>query len=257
MLKCLNKNKIMQSNISLYDYQLLFYYQSQRFSSSIGFPSQSSVLYLDPNLQIQNLPNLESRFPIKNSNDFTVEVFKKNGEKKKYTLEELAKIVPDDFFEGLLESKIENGKLKIISDKAIDESYSNKILIGTGVDSFAVIPKELIVKAREEEKKSRREQEKRDEETSISNPTPWGGDLKSYQEEYSTVSQPIDENQTIESSGEIRYSTVKRSIDDSKNTSQNADSIIYGRVKIPIINDAKSLTAQRLDDQPEKQIHDL
>jgi hypothetical protein len=238
--------------------QILFFDpHSQTFLSYIALPSQPLTHYPDPNLQIQNLPNLESRFPIKNSNDFTVEVFENNGEKKKYTLEELAKIVPDDFFEGLLERKIENGKLKIISDKAIDESYSNKILIRTGVDSFAVIPKYLIEKAREEEKKLRREQEKRDELDSFSNPTPWGGDLKSYQKVYSTVSKPIDENQTIESSGKIRYSTVKRSIDDSKNTSQNADSIIYGRVKIPIINDAKSLTAQKLADQSKNTTLDL
>jgi hypothetical protein len=247
----------MQSNNPFY--QLLFFdLHSKTLLSHIPFPSQPLRHYPDPNLQIQNLPNLESRFPIKNSNDFTVEVFENNGEKKKYTLEELAKIVPDDFFECLLERKIENGKLKIISDKAIDESYSNKILIRTGVDSFAVIPKYLIEKAREEEKKLRREQEKRDELDSFSNPTPWGGDPKSYQEVYSTVSQSIDGNQTIESSREKPYSTVRRDIDDSKNTSQNADSIIYGRVKIPIIiNDATSLTAQKLADQPEKKTPDL
>jgi hypothetical protein len=242
----------MQINNSLCPPIFLTSY-SQTLLSHIPFPSQPLRHYPDPNLQIQNLPNLESRFPIKNSNDFTVEVFEKNGEKKKCTLEELAKIVPDGLFEGLLERKIENGKLEIISYKKIDESYSNKILIKTDVDSFVVIPKYLIEKAREEEGKLRIEQEKRDELASFSNPTPWGGDPKSYQKVYSTVSKPIYENQTIESSEEKPYSTVKRSIDNSENTSQN----IYGRVKILITNDATSLTAQRLDTQPEKQTPDL
>jgi hypothetical protein len=132
-------------------YQLLFFDpHSQTFLSYIALPSQSLMHYPDPKLQIQNLPNLESRFPIKNSDDFTVEVIEQNGEKKKYTLEELAKIVPDNLFEGLLERKIENGELKIIFDKKIDDSSANKILIKTGDDSYAVIPNHLIKEARKE-----------------------------------------------------------------------------------------------------------
>jgi hypothetical protein len=230
----------MQSNNPFY--QLLFFDPpSQTLLSNLPFPTQPLRHYPDPNLQIQNLPNLESRFPIKNSNDFTVEVFENNGEKKKYTLEELAKIVPDDFFEGLLERKIENGKLKIISDKAIDESYSNKILIRTGVDSFAVIPKYLIEKAREEEverlkmeeeKILRIEQAKKDELASISNQRIWGGGSKFYQD---PSLYPTDDEGNSDSS----YSKPEGTISEPGGTikiSNNSQSNDQGPITVKVNN---------------------
>jgi len=124
-------------------------------------PSQNFIQYPDPKLQIQNSRKLESKFPIKNSDNFTVEITEKNGEKKKYGLEDLAKIVPDDFSEGVLSPQLENNKLKIVTNKKIDESYSNKILIKTGDDSYAVIPSHLIDKTREEVKKLKMEEEEK------------------------------------------------------------------------------------------------
>ena len=133
--------------------------------------------YPDPKLRIQNLPNSESRYPIKNSADFTVEVTEMNGEKKKYSLEELAKIVPTHLFEGVVSPEIKDDKLTIVTHQKLDESYSNKILIKTDRDSFVVIPNYLIEKAREKEKNLRIEKEKKYEQVVISNPALWGGNV--------------------------------------------------------------------------------
>jgi hypothetical protein len=193
-------------------YQLLFFDpHSQTFLSYIALPSQSLMHYPDPKLQIQNLPNLKSRFPIKNSNDFTVEVIEQNGEKKQYKLEDLAKIVPDDLFEGLLECKIENGKLKIISDKKIDDSIANKILIKTGDDSYAVIPKHLIKEARE----------KKGEMDSILS-APWGHNINPHHEmeKITTIIQPINpaELSTPTKFDPLAGSTVRQSNNDKNKT---------------------------------------
>jgi hypothetical protein len=163
----------MQSNNH---FSPLFYYDlySQTFLSFTILPSQNFIQYPDPKLQIQNSRKLESKFPIKNSDNFTVEITEKNGEKKKYGLEDLAKIVPDDFSEGVLSPQIENNKLKIVTNKKIDESYSNKILIKTGDDSYAVIPSHLIDKAREEEKRLKMEEAKIGELFSFNDPRIWG-----------------------------------------------------------------------------------
>jgi hypothetical protein len=182
MLKCLNKNKIMQDNKSFY--QLLFFdSQSQSCLNFIAFPSQTLMHYPDPKYQIQNLPNLESRFPIENSVNFAVEIVESDGKTRKYSLEELAKIVPSNLFEGLLERKIENGELKIISDKKIDDSSANKILIKTGDDSYAVIPNYLIKEARE----------KKGEMDSILS-APWGHNINPHHEmeKMTTIIQPIN-----------------------------------------------------------------
>jgi hypothetical protein len=123
-------------------------------------PTQPLTHYPYPNFQIQNLPNFELKFPIIKSNDFTVEVTEKNGEKKKYRLEDLAKIVPDNFMGGVLNPEIKDDKLKISINEKI-ESYPNKILIKTGVDYYVVIPNRLIDKAREEAERLKMEKAKK------------------------------------------------------------------------------------------------
>ena len=130
--------------------------------------------YPDPKLQIQNLPNLETIYPIKNSDEFTVEVTEMNGEKKKYSLEELAKIVPTHLFEGVVSPEIKDDKLTIVTHQKLDESYSNKILIKTDRDSFVVIPNYLIEKAREEERELRIKRAEEEENKSFSNLRMWG-----------------------------------------------------------------------------------
>jgi hypothetical protein len=147
---------------------------------------------------------LESRFPIKNSNDFTVEVFEKNGEKKKFTLEELAKIVPTYLSEGVVSPEIKDDKLTIVTHKKIDESYSNKILIKTGDDSFVVIPKYLIEKAREEEKKLKMEEAKKKELNSCINPTFFWGTKLDNPSLYCT----IDRGNNIDSSNSMPEGTI-------------------------------------------------
>jgi hypothetical protein len=201
----------MQSNNPFY--QLLFFDPySQTFLSYIVFPSQPLRHYPDPKFQIQNLPNLESKFPIKNSDDFFVEVFEKNDEKKKYTLEELAKIVPTYLSEGVVSPEIKDDKLTIVTHKKIDESYSNKILIKTGDDSYAVIPNYLIKEARE----------KKGEMDSILSTNLWGHNPNpdDKMNKMTTIIQPInpDELSTPTKFDPLAGSTVRQPNNDNNKT---------------------------------------
>jgi len=102
----------------------------------------------NPIQQIQNLPKLDIRYPIENSDNFLVNVI--DGDNiKKCTLQDLARLVPKDILEGVLEPKIKDGELIIANKKTPDSQYSNKILIMTGNDSYAVIPNHLIMENRE------------------------------------------------------------------------------------------------------------
>ena len=237
----------MQNN--QYPYQLLFFPFSQTFLSCTTLPPQA---FMDrySNLQIQNLPNLESKYPITNSADFTVEVTEMNGEKKKYSLEELAKVVPTHLSEGVVSPEIKDNKLTIVTHQKLDESYSNKILIETNRDSFVVIPNYLIEKAREEEKNLRIKQAEKDESDSFSNPITWGGEIRHRNQSYSTVKEDIDENLTSKNVDQIKSSTIKRSI-------YNSDSSRYKNVKIPIVEKLSVINTEQLSKESEIQIPNL
>lgn len=131
----------------------------------------------DPIQQIQNLPRLDIRYPIENSDNFFVNVI--DGDNiKKCTLQDLARLVPKHLFEGILEPKIEAGELIIANKKISDSQYSNKILIGTGNDSYAVIPNHLIMEIREEEKQNEKiKKAKIEEQAAILQPALWGGNV--------------------------------------------------------------------------------
>lgn len=164
----------MQNNPYPYPHQLLFFDPySQTFLSCIILPPQA-FMNNNSELQIQNLPNLETIYPIKNSDEFTVEVTEMNGKKKKYSLEELAKIVPTYLSEGVVSPEIKDDKLTIVTHKKLDESSSNKILIKTDSDSFVVIPNYLIEKAREKERELRIKEVEKEENKSFSNLRKWG-----------------------------------------------------------------------------------
>ena len=131
----------------------------------------------DPIQQIQNLPKLDIRYPIENSDNFFVNVV--DGDNiKKCTLQDLARLVPKDLLEGILEPKIEAGELIIARKKIPDPQYYNKILIATGNDSYAVIPNHLIMEIREEEKQIEKiKKAYGEEQDAIFNPALWGGNV--------------------------------------------------------------------------------
>ena len=131
----------------------------------------------DPIQQIQNLPKLDIRYPIENSDIFCVNVT--DGDNiKKCTLQDLARLVPKDLLEGILEPKIEAGELIIARKKIPDPQYYNKILIATGNDSYAVIPNHLIMEIREEEKQIEKiKKAYGEEQDAIFNPALWGGNV--------------------------------------------------------------------------------
>ena len=77
-----------------------------------------------------------------------------------------------------MEPKIEAGELIIANKKISDSQYSNKILIGTGNDSYAVIPNHLIMEIREEEKQIEKiKKAYGEEQDAIFNPALWGGNV--------------------------------------------------------------------------------
>jgi hypothetical protein len=130
----------------------------------------------DPIQQIQNLPRLDIRYPIENSDSFCVNVT--DGDNiKKCTLQDLARLVPKDLLEGILEPKIKDGKLIIIDKEISDSQYFNKILVSTGSESYIVIPNQLITEARKEEQIKKINNAKIQEQITLLKPALWGGNV--------------------------------------------------------------------------------
>ena len=139
----------MNSNYFIYQLNISPNLYSQTSLVFVTIPHHEISTHLpNPIQQIQNLPKLDIRYPIENSDNFLVNVI--DGDNiKKCTLQDLARLVPKDILEGVLEPKIKDGELIIANKKTPDSQYSNKILIMTGNDSYAVIPNHLIMENRE------------------------------------------------------------------------------------------------------------